>query len=223
MQNLSPAFFKSIEAVCDDWNAKRCAHWGFAIGVRRRSIAKTYKLVEDLFTGNPALVAEPGPFKVAAAFLIFGIRFVEFEYYPLREDGKKLDDAERRDWTNRLLFRAISVLLSQLKLASTGDRLTKNWNTPSLHYRLDFLNFLRWTEFPILGPATPPQAIKPTVDIVRLNRLIMAITLIIESCYYLSGSTINCDVINRYEIKLDELDDASKKDLYFDTKPPWAK
>lgn len=223
MQNLSPAFFKAIEQVCDDWNANRCAHWGFSVDVRRKSIAKTYKFVEDLFSENPGLVAKPGPFKIAAAFLVFGMRFIEFDYYPLREVGKPMEAAEKRDWTNRLLFRAIAPLLSELKLGSTGQRLTKKWNTPTLHYRLDFLNFLRWIEFPILGPATPPQEIKPSVDMFRLNRLIVAVTLIIESCYYLSENTINCDVMNHYEIKLDDLDDASKRDLYFDTKPPWAK
>jgi len=143
MQNLSPAFFKAAEAVCDDWNAKRCAYWGFSINVRRKSVAKIYKLVEDLFSDNPALVAEPGPFKVAAAFLIFGMRFIEFDYYPLQVVGKQIEAGEKRDWTNRLLFRSIPVLLTQLKLDSTGKRLTKNWNTPTPHYRLDFLNFLR--------------------------------------------------------------------------------
>jgi hypothetical protein len=223
MQNLSPAFFKAIEQVCDDWNANRCVYWEFSIDVKRKSIARTYKFVEDLFSGNPALVAKPGPFKVAAAFLISGMRFVEFEFHPLHELGKPLEPAEIRDWTNRLLFRSISALLSELKLGSTGQRLTKKWNTPTLHYRLDFLNFLRWTEFPILGPVTPPQEMKPSVDMFRLNRLIMAVTLIIESCYYLSGNTISCDVMNHYEIKFSDLDDVSKRDLYFDGKPPWAK
>lgn len=223
MQNLSPAFFKAIEAVCDNWNANHCAHWGFSIDVKRKSIAQTYKFVEDLFIDNPALVAEPGPFKVAAAFLVSGMRFVQFEFHPLRDVGKQLEPAEKRDWTNRLLLRSISTLLPQLKLTSTGNTLAKKWETPTLHYRLDLLNFLRWTEFPIVGLDNPPQSIKPTVNIFRLNRLIMAMTLIIESCYYISGNTIKCDVMHQLGIKLDELDEVSKGDLFFDTIPPWAR
>lgn len=222
MQNLAPAFFRAIDLVCVDWNTKRCGHWGYSVDAKRKSIAAAYKFTEDLFTDNPALVSEPGPFKVAAVFLISGMKFIEFVYYPLKVVGKPMEPNEKRDWNNRLMMRAVSALLPQLKLTSTGKRLTKVWQTPSPHYRLDFLNFLRWTEFPEIGPSNPSQEIKPSIEFVRLNRLIMAVTLIIESCYYLSENKISCDVLNHLEIKTEGLDDASRKDLLFDAMPDWA-
>jgi len=51
----------------------------------------------------------------------------------------------------------------------------------------------------------------------------MAVTLVIESCYYLSGNAIKCDVMHHYETKPGELDGASIMDLFFDIKPPGAK
>jgi hypothetical protein len=222
MQNLAPAFFRAIEFVCIDWNANRCAHWGFSLDAKRKSIARAYKFTEDLFTDNPAMVPEPGPFKVAAVFLVSGMKFIEFEYFPLKDVGRKMDEVEKRDWNNRLMVRAVTALLPQLKLSSTGNKLTKHWQTPSAHYRLDLLNFLRWTEFPE-SSSSNPQEIQPSIDFVRLNRLIMAVTLIIESCYYLSGNEVRCDVLNNLEMKIESLDDACKRDLFFDTIPPWAK
>ena len=150
------------------------------------------------------------------------MQIIEFNFYPLQEDGKQIEGAEKREWTTRFLVRALPLFLSQLKLASTGEKLTKQWKIPTAHYKLDFLNFLRWTEFPILGPTNPPQEMEPIVDIVRLNRMVMAITLIIEACYYITDNKINCDVMHQLQFKISELDDASRKDLYYDCKPPWA-
>ncbi len=223
MQNLLPVFHKTIQNVCENWNANHCAHWNFSISANRKSIARAHFFLQDLFTSNPGLVSEPGPFKIAAGFVVVGMHMIEFNFYPLQQIGEPLSPVEEREWTNRLLVKSISTFLSQLKLASTGEQLKKRWGIPTAHYKLDFLNFLRWAEFPILVPANPPQYPEAIVDIVRLNRLVMAVTLIIEACYYLSENKINCDVMHNLQLKLSELDDASKKDLFFDCKPPWVK
>jgi len=222
MQNLLPIFYRTIQTVCENWNSNHCRHWNFAIDANRKSIARTHFFLQDFFTCNPALVSEPGPFKIAAGFVVGGMQMIEFNFYPLVEDGKQMDAAEKREWTNRLLVRSLPIFLSQLQLASTGEKLKKTWQIPTAHFKLDFLNFLRWSEFPFIATVNPPKDMPPIVDIVRLNRLVMAITLIVESCYYLSENSINCDVMHQLEIKLSDLDDASRKDLFFDCKPPWV-
>ena len=68
------------------------------------------------------------------------------------------------------------------------------------------------------GPSNPPPPNKPMVNMVRVNRLIMAITLIIEACYYLSENEVKCDVMNQVHIIPSEIDETIRPDLYFDCK-----
>lgn len=217
MQNLLPSFLKTIETVCDDWDVNHSKKWGFTIDASRKSIARAHIFVSDLLTDNPALPPDPGPFKIAAAFLVSGMHFVQFSFFPLQR-AEALSESEQMIWKSRFLFKAIPVFLLQLKLVKTNKKLAKTWDTPTLHYRLEFLNFIRWCEFPLIGPSSPPPPNEPMVNMVRLNRLIMAITLIIEACYYLSENEGKCDVKNQIHIIPAELDEISRTDLYFDCK-----
>jgi len=216
MQNLLPVFFKTADWICILWNKNHSRRWGFTIDVSRQSIRRAHFFVEDLFTDNPALPPNPGPFKVAAAFLVSGMHFFEFNFYPLNGGKVPSTNAEKKFWKSRLLFKGLSLFLLQLKLTATGRKLEKVWDVPSLHYRLELLNFIRWCEFPIDGPADPPPPHKPTVDMVRVNRLVMAMTLIIEACYYLAENDVKCDVRGRVHIQPDDIDPSIRPDLDFD-------
>lgn len=215
MQNLLQIFYKSIDRVCVDWNKYHASKWGFQVEVSRKSISTAHFFVEDLLQDNPMLPINPGPFKLAAAFLVSSTYFVKFTFHRL-DTKEPLNEDDSNIWKSRLLFKAIPVFLSQLTLKQTGKKLSKKWDVPTPHYRLDFLNFIRWCEFPLIGPKNPPPPNKPTVDILRVNRLVMAVNLIIETCYYLCENSINCDVMGQIAIKLDDFTESIQPDLYFD-------
>ena len=215
MQNLLPIFYKTIDTICDDWAENYSQKRGFTIDATKKSIKQAHFFVQDILTQNPALPADPGPFKTTAAFLVSGMHFFQFQFYPT--DGRPaMSDVEKTIWKSRILFKAIPVFLLQLQLTQTGQKLKKVWDAPSIHYRLDFLNFIRWCEFPLTGPSNPPPPNKPTVNVVRVNRLIMAITLIIEACYYLSENEVKCDVKDQVNITPDDMDPTIRPDLDFD-------
>lgn len=215
MQNLLPVFFKTVDVICDEWNENHSQSWGFTIDIGRKSISRAHFFAQDFFEKNPALPPNPGPFKMAAAFLVSGKRFFEFNFYPLQ--GAEAPSLEERElWKTRFLFKSITIFLLQLKLNKTAKRLQKLWDAPTEHFRLEFLNLMRWCEFPVLAPVpTPPS--KPIVDILRLNRMVMAFTLIIESCYYLcENPDLKCDVKGHVHLDAAELDESVRADLYFD-------
>jgi len=221
MQNLLPAFYKTIDIVCDDWKEFHSTKWGFSIDASRKSISRANYFAVDLLSNNSALPSDPGPFKAAAAFLISGMYFFKFQFLPIKRGATIPSEDEKAAWKARILFKSIPIFLLQLKLANTGKQLQKHWDAPSLHYRLDFLNFIRWcqSQLPVVTAPTPtPQASKPVaemVDIVRVVRLVMAMTLIIESCYYLTDAVLKCDVIDKVQIKPNETEQI---DLIFDCK-----
>ena len=212
-------FKRTFESVCANFNDKQSKNWGFTVLVGSASIEKCHLFFEDILKDNPSIPEAPGPFKVAAAFLVSSMFLVEFGYIP-NQGGSQPTSADKNFWKTRLLFKSISVLLSQLKLSYTGKRLEKKWDVPSIHYRLDFLNFIRWCDFPSDGPINPPPPSKPTVDLVRANRLILALTLIIEACYYLSGNSLNCDVMGQTAIHTGNMDEPMHTDLFFDSVTP---
>ena len=216
MQNLTPVFFKTVDAICHDWNENHSKSWGFCIEVSRKSIHRAHFFAEDFFVNNPSLPPNPGPFKLAAAFLVSGKHFFELLFFPV-QGGEIPPKEEQSLWKTRFLFKAITIFLLQLKLNKTDKQLQKLWDAPTFHYRLEFLNLMRWCDFPILAlPLTPTS--KPIVDILRLNRMVMAFTLIIESCYYLcENDEVKCDVKGNVHLDAAELDESVRADLYFDT------
>ena len=215
MQNLFPVFQKTIATICEEWDEIYSKKSGFKISANRKSITKTHLFVTDLFTKNTALPPDPGPFKIAAAFLVVGMHFIQFNFI-MNKGVPEMTKQQQEVWKSRIFFKAISIFLLQLELTKTKCKLQKTWDAPSAHYRMDFLNFIRWCEFPMAGPDNPPPPNKPTVSLVRLNRLVMAVTLIIEACYYLSGNETKCDVKNQVHIKLNDLDADCRIDLEFD-------
>lgn len=216
MPNLVPVFFKTVDAICHDWNENHSKSWGFCIEVSRKSIHRAHFFAEDFFINNPALPPNPGPFKLAAAFLVSGKHFFQFRFFSL--PGSELPSQDEQTlWKTRFLFKAIAIFLLQLKLNKTNRQLQKLWDAPTLHYRLELLNFIRWCDFPVLAPVPSPPS-KPIVDILRLNRMVMAFTLIIESCYYLcENDEVKCDVKGNVHLHATELDESIRADLYFDT------
>lgn len=210
-------FQHALESVCVTFNGRYSKAWGFRIAVDSARIDRAWCFFDDILTENPALPDTPGPFKIGAAFLVSAMHFVEFDFTPLGEGDAEIDKAGRKVWKSRLLLKAIPVVLNQLILRSTGTKLAKNWDVPSLHYRLDFLNFVRWCEFPIDGPVDPPPPSKPTVDVVRANRLILALTLIIEACYYNSENNLTCDVRGKARIDFRKVNEELFTDLFFDS------
>jgi len=218
-EDYLPIFRSTLEQVCVVWKEKHSQHWGFIAYVDDASVQRAHSFFQEILLDNKAFPESPGPFKVAAAFLVSAKKFVEFAFEAL--PGGDVDDKEHNLWVSRFIFKCLPGFLNQLKLDATGKHLEKHWDTPSMHYRLDFLNLIRWCEFPIDGPSEPPPPSKPSVDMLRANRLIMAMMLIIESCYYLSGETdIKCDVKDNVHINPDEMDASVVPDLFFDCSSP---
>ncbi len=217
MDSQLEVFLSSLNVICADWNTASNLTWGFSIKVERESVERAHDLWFDILDDNQYFPPKPGPFKCAAAYLVVAWAEVEFIFEP-QEGAEALTEGQKRLWKSRFLFKSLSLVLKQLGISRDGKtiHLMKNWDTPTVHYRLDFLNFLRWTELPLDGPPNPPPPSHPTINMVRVNRLIMALALIIESCYYLAGNEPECDVMHKANIRPDDLLTDLQPDLFFD-------
>lgn len=219
MDNQEGVFLSALNAVCADWNESSSSNWGFKLSVELESVQRAHSLWHDILDKNPAFPPHPGPFKCAAAYLVVAWSEVEFIFNP-NANSELFTDEQKRIWKSRFLFKSLPLILKQWTLSrdSKSIALNKDWDVPTVHYRLDFLNFLRWTELPLEGPAKPPPPSHVQINVVRTNRLIMALALTIEACYYLAGNVekLDCDIINNAVIRPDDLHQDIEPDLYFD-------
>jgi hypothetical protein len=217
MESVRPDFLAALDAICIRWNTSSVATYGFSIRVDGASVFRAYSLWEAILHGNSAFPKEPGPFKCAAAFMVCAWAEVKFCFEAADEAAMPTDD-QKRLWKSRFLFKALPLILKQwgTQVGSGRTSLAKNWDVPTVHYRLDFLNFLRWTELPLQGLKTPPPPSLPTLNMERTNRLIMAFSLIIEVCYYQSGNELQCDIMGTAQIRTSEILEDLEPDLYFD-------
>lgn len=220
-EEASPLFLNSLEIVCRRWKANQAQDWGFWFQFDRYSIEKACRFSVDLMTGNSAFPKNPGPFKLTSAFVVSCWYFLDLEVIPVAEDKAEGPKDGCKYWKSRLIFLAIQFFLAQLKIGEDDSRLLqKVWHVPTPHYRLDFLNFLRLCDFPSEGPVDPTSKDRPTVNTPRVSRLIMAISLIIESCYYSSENDLRCDVKDSIKLSQESLTDEELYDLMFNYEAP---
>lgn len=210
-------FAKALEAVCSRWNVKHSENWGFSLTVEGDSLRVVQKLWQDLLSGNPEFPKNPGPFKCAAAFLVAAWAELRFVFTPL-DGAPELTPKQSNYWKSRFLFKTIPLILQQWTLKKGGVEipLKKIWDVPTIHYRLDFLNFIRLSELPLECPSKTEFEGRRVINMVRTSRLIMAFALIIECCYYQSGNELTCDMMGNATIRPDDLDEDHQPDLYFD-------
>lgn len=178
--------------VASVWARESSSVWGVEYReFSKRSISRICLLGEHIFN-DEALPREPGPFKRAAAFCILTQLFLSVDIRALQgADFLTLND--RRDWLSRLALSTIPGVLSacEVELGGRWVRLTKEWVPATIHLRLEMLNWLRWLVKPIEGDTK--------VSLARLNRMVLALSMVIEQSYYISGNhdVITCDVMNR--------------------------
>ena len=186
------AYYNSVMAALASWNSNKSCSYGFQIQVAPESLIKACHLWKELLN-NEAFPPDCGPFKRTGAFIVSCI-LLDLKFSTRDESGyNPTSDKAISRWKARILYLAAIFFLQQLEL-SDGTPLRKIWQPPTIHYKLDLLNFLIWAEIPTLQREEPP-----VLDVPRCNRLVMALALIYESCYYSTGNALACDVKDKVE------------------------
>lgn len=175
-------------SVCGIWNTRCGSGWGFQLKAHVPDIRVVCNLGGELLRTNKYFPTEPGPFKRAAAFLVFG-RLYPF-YSTNNGEGTGFSETERHNWNTRFLVLSIGPVLRQTHLMLDGQphHIMQGWKGfPSLHYLLEFLVWLRWLDdFQRFEKCFPGDW--PLISSQRLARMVMSTALILEACYYDSKS-----------------------------------
>lgn len=187
---------EAIEDIADDvatlWNEYGGKDYGFGVAYDTARIKQCYDKALPIlgsFFPNP-----PGPFKRVATLLVFG-RLYPFFYFT----GRNLSPKETQEWLSRIVALMLPISLSTLKVNISTHKDVDTWvaldkwsGFPSVHYKVEFLGFLEWLDnFQWLLVRIPASDHKMVIDN-RLARMTLALSLIIESCYYL-GSEVQLD------------------------------
>lgn len=227
------AALEIADIVATWWNVKQAKAYGFGFVISESKVKQCCEKAGELFERN-IFPEPPGPFKRIATFLVLGRLFQFFQIRPgYPEDGKwvatdfKPDPMHNDAWVARMLVMTIPVIFSGMYVDIGKERvLLDEWkNFPSLHYRLEFMALLRWLDLNDSHKANFTDK-KTWEDITndRLTRMIMAVSLIIEACYYLSSKEGASNKIQSKDSHcLQDLDEDLRLDLYYDRpegKPP---
>ena len=225
-KDLAFAFRTAVE-IQRWWNEKQAGSYGFELALYKQSVAHCCELVTRLFDGN-YFSNPPGPFKRAAAFVVIGRLYPFFQMVPVEEIPTEqlahvlLQMArERHAWLARFMTLAIPAILRRTK-AQIGDddewKVLSDWNGfPSLHYKLEFLAWLRWLE---TLDNFRQNFTKTDWDLFtekRLARLIMSLSLMIEACYYYRPSGDRSGICGNIARCLRNLEEEHELDILYDT------
>lgn len=178
---------QAIEDIAEDvaslWNEHGGKEFGFGVAYdldRIRQCREKAVPILDTYFPNP-----PGPFKRVAALLVFG-RLYPFFYFT-----NKLTQKQHQEWLSRIVALTLPVAIRTQKVNLSNHPDAPRWvpldswrGFPSVHYKLEFLGFIGWLDgFQWLLARIPATDQKMVIDN-RLARMTLALSLIIEGCYY---------------------------------------
>lgn len=209
----------------DFWNENIGRAFGIFFVLHEKRLVDCCERAAQCLSGE-AFPANPGPYKRAATFLVFGVLY-DF-VTPLTVTGSVLSPIEKRQWVVRLMALSIAPMVCQLNYVNNGLlRDLPPWKGfPSDHYKLEFFEWLRRLDD--LGWAKLKYGV--TVDVAvkhfeqaRLARMVLATTLALESCHYVSMCPGPVDPVrNNYRLDLGLLEHM-QIDLYYDDSTKLAK
>jgi hypothetical protein len=204
------AAFAVAQHVQTWWNTRQAPVYGFNLKIWRGSVTKACEVGNNLFSGK-YFSRTPGPFKRVAAFTVIGRLYPFFSLVPLA--GMEADTIanvlpktprEQHAWLARMMALAIPAVLRCTRVYIDGEwRVLDEWRGfPTLHYKLEFLAWLRWLDaFEQYRDHFASSAEWSAFSEKRLARMVMATSLMVESCYYqepivgspqIRGNTARC-------------------------------
>ena len=221
-KDLSAAEFAAT-GIQGWWNGKQSPVYGFKLALYRKSLQNCCDIGARLF-GSNYFANPPGPFKRAAAFIVIGRLFPFFQFVPM-VNGPPMDKRERHAWLSRMMALAIPSVLERTRSEIGGKWIALNkWNGfPSLHYKLEFLAWFRWLDGFEQYKAQFAAHDWDAFCQKRLARMVMATSLMIESCYYNTASTIPHDLCGNTSACFNHLEEEHELDLIYDVFTPKTK
>ena len=201
------------DAVARVWNEK-FARTGITLYTSRSAVEHICDLGKDLFASG-AFADMPGPYKRVAAFTVLARLFPVFKpifAYPESPEGAKA-------WEARFVLLSMASCMEILEAVLDGETVAlPPWlGFPSLHYRLEFLTWIRWLDFSDgFGSGTGESAEWRQFQHQRLARMVMATSLIIEAAHYAGDDGKPKPVQGRTASCFRDLDEETRLDLFFD-------
>jgi hypothetical protein len=182
-----------IDVVCSIWNEKGAPIYGIELRAQEAAVIGCCKKGESLFKSG-VFPSQPGPFKRAAAFLILGRLY---PFFVMSGANAPNNDRESQAWLARFMALTIPAVLSQTRVqVDSGWVVLKDWRGfPSPHYQLEFLAWLRWLDHCQQHEKKFQPAEWSQFSMERLARMVMAVALIVEACYYTTTNESRKDSI----------------------------
>lgn len=174
--------------ICKMWEQHCSSHYGFKVNVSPSAFARLYTASTELLQKH--FPVPPGPFKRVATLVVMSQMHPIFHFEP-----ELPHDASQR-WHAKMTALLIPVGLAKLRVNLTPEEPDPTWQRldawcgfPSEHFKLEFLQFLErvetyhwWEKTMIEGKMEENIANRLITD--EVVRLINAMTLILEGCYY---------------------------------------
>lgn len=186
-----------FEDVLDNWDRHISLPNGFSVEIGRKSLSRICLIGDQLFDDH-TFPSQPGPFKRAAAVCGLSRMFIEAAFLPMQR-GESISNRQKLIWTSRLALATVPVTLFLMTADLDGDsvKLTKKWVPATNHLQIELLNFLRWLDRPIVHIPTAGPDAPESIDLNRLHRTVMALSMIVEQSYYLVDAKVQCDVMHK--------------------------
>lgn len=213
--------FQVAASIQEFWNTKQAPSWGFNLTIFKASIRECCEAGGRLFSGQ-YFANPPGPFKRAAAFLVIGRLMPFFGFEPINGNKELVPQTSREchAWLARMMALSIPAVLGSTRAQLGGEWLTlSEWGGfPSSHFKLEFLAWIRWLDsFEHFKKYFPSNSEWDQLHEQRLARMVMATSLMIEGCYYCSGSTASESKIRGNTATcFERLEDEHEIDLIYD-------
>ncbi len=190
---------KTAHLVQSWWNQYRAPVYGLNLRISHAELLKCCEIGHSLFEGR-FFSQPPGPFKRAAAFVVITRLNPFFDFLPVSAEAIEYVPTtlrEKQEWTARIVTLTIPIVLRRTYAEINGERAQlTGWNGfPSLHYKLEFLAWVRWLDsFEQYRTVMPAREWYDFCER-RLARMVMALSLMIEGCYYHRPTTAEEDDI----------------------------
>lgn len=178
-----------LEGVCQYWDIHATKDSKSSPEFTTKGVDRICRFAEEHVFTQKFFPTPPGPFKRAAALVVL-VRHLECITFINKGsvDSMITDEEVLTDYKAKFAFYCIAPTLKNCRLADCGDKLLKTWAPATNHLRAEMIAWLKWLESPSEGSV---------FDVPRLCRAIMALAMIVEQSYYISGNKIVCDVMNK--------------------------